>query len=215
MTINDIIEFESDTVSIATGAKWRNDWIGSTNFEEIKTKSHNLLTPDDIMSNKTSNISPSSFIVYDDDHYYMASVITEKLLKDGHSVTYVTPLPTISTWTQYTLEQVAITEKLRSLGANFILNCKMTQNQGFLNLIDNKNFEINIKNLVFVGAKSSNNELFRDKKLMNSIKNIFLTGDCLAPRTIQAAVLSGHQVARDILNRENKPKPLKREQTIH
>jgi uncharacterized FAD-dependent dehydrogenase len=91
----------------------------------------------------------------------------------------------------------------------------MTQNQGFLNLIDNKNFEINIKNLVFVGAKSSNNELFRDKKLMNSIKNIFLTGDCLAPRTIQAAVLSGHQVARDILNRENKPKPLKREQTIH
>jgi dimethylamine/trimethylamine dehydrogenase len=215
MTINDIIEFESDTVSIATGAKWRNDWIGSTNFEEIKTKSHNLLTPDDIMSNKTSNISPSSFIVYDDDHYYMASVITEKLLKDGHSVTYVTPLPTISTWTQYTLEQVAITEKLRSLGANFILNCKMTQNQGFLNLIDNKNFEINIKNLVFVGAKSSNNELFHDKKLMNSVKNIYLTGDCLAPRTIQAAVLSGHQVARDILSRENKRKPFKREQTIH
>ena len=43
----------------------------------------------------------------------------------------------------------------------------------------------------------------------------YLTGDCLAPRTIQAAVLSGHQVARDILSRENKRKPFKREQTIH
>ena len=84
-----------------------------------------------------------------------------------------------------------------------------------MNLINNKNVEININNIIFVGAKSSNDELFRDKKLINSIKNIYLTGDCLAPRTIQAAVLSGHQVARDILNRENNPKPFKREQTIH
>jgi hypothetical protein len=37
----------------------------------------------------------------------------------------------------------------------------------------------------------------------------------LAPRTIQAAVLSGHQAARDILNGKNKPMPFKREQMLY
>jgi dimethylamine/trimethylamine dehydrogenase len=160
-------------------------------------------------------MSPSKFIVYDDDHYYMASVIAEKLSQDGHSVTYITPLPTIATWTQYTLEQATITERLQSLGIKFLLNSKMTQDQRFLNTIENKEFTIDTKNLVFVGGRVSNDKLFYDSKSIESLGNIFLTGDCLAPRTIQAAVLSGHQVARKILNRKHKPIRPKREQTIH
>ena len=215
MSVNDIIEFGSDTVCIATGATWRNDWVGSTNFDKIMTEKFNLFTPDDIMSKNIPKMSSSNFIVYDDDHYYMASVIAEKLVKDGHCVTYITPLPTIASWTQYTLEQAAITERLQSLGVSFLLNCKMTQDHRFFNTIENKELQINIKNLVFVGGREPNDKLFYDSKSINSLENIFSIGDCLAPRTIQAAVLSGHQVARDILNRENKQIPFKREQTIH
>ena len=215
MSVNDIIEFGSDTVCIATGATWRNDWVGSTNFDKIMTEKFNLFTPDDIMSKNIPKMSSSNFIVYDDDHYYMASVIAEKLVKDGHCVTYITPLPTIASWTQYTLEQAAITERLQSLGVSFLLNCKMTQDHRFFNIIENKELQIDIKNLVFVGGREPNDKLFYDSKSINSLENIFSIGDCLAPRTIQAAVLSGHQVARDILNRENKQIPFKREQTIH
>ena len=215
MSLNDITEFGSDTISIATGAAWRDDWVGSTNFDKIITKKYNLFTPDDVMSKKLTHMSPSKFIVYDDDHYYMASVIAEKLSQDGHSVTYITPLPTIATWTQYTLEQATITERLQSLGIKFLLNSKMTQDQRFLNTIENKEFTIDTKNLIFVGGRVSNDKLFYDSKSIESLGNIFLTGDCLAPRTIQAAVLSGHQVARKILNRKHKPIRPKREQTIH
>ena len=215
MSVNDIIEFGSDTVCIATGATWRNDWVGSTNFDKIMTEKFNLFTPDDIMSKNIPKMSSSNFIVYDDDHYYMASVIAEKLVKDGHCVTYITPLPTIASWTQYTLEQAAITERLQSLGVSFLLNCKMNQDHRFFNIIENKELQIDIKNLVFVGGREPNDKLFYDSKSINSLENIFSIGDCLAPRTIQAAVLSGHQVARDILNRENKQIPFKREQTIH
>ena len=215
MSLNDITEFGSDTISIATGAAWRDDWVGSTNFDKIITKKYNLFTPDDVISKKLTHMSPSKFIVYDDDHYYMASVIAEKLSQDGHSVTYITPLPTIATWTQYTLEQATITERLQSLGIKFLLNSKMTQDQRFLNTIENKEFTIDTKNLVFVGGRVSNDKLFYDSKSIESLGNIFLTGDCLAPRTIQAAVLSGHQVARKILNRKHKPIRPKREQTIH
>ena len=215
MSVNDIIGFDSDTVCIATGATWRNDWVGSTNFDKMITKKYNLFTPDDIMSKKMPIISSPNFIVYDDDHYYMASTIAEKLAKDGYCVTYITPLPTIASWTQYTLEQAAIIERLQSLGISFLLNCKMTQDQRFFNTIENKELQVDIENLVFVGGRTPNDKLFCDNKLIKSLENVFSIGDCLAPRTIQAAVLSGHQAARDILNGKNKPMPFKREQIIY
>ena len=55
-------------------------------------------------------------IVYDDDHFYMASAVADALCTAGHSVVYATPLPMIATWTDYTLDQARIVERLVSLG---------------------------------------------------------------------------------------------------
>lgn len=215
MSINDITDFNSDTVTIATGATWRNDFIGSTNFDPIETNNYNILTPEDIILEKFKNSHKTKFIIYDDDHNYMASVIAEKLLNNDHDVTYVTPLPTVSTWTQYTLEQGAIIERLKSLGIKFALNYKINQNFEFVNTIDNKKLKLTSKNVVVVGGRIPNDRLFSDGQLFNTIQNFFLTGDCLVPGTIQAAVLSGHQTARKILDRNADALHSKREQTIH
>ena len=64
----------------------------------------NLYTPDDIFENNLEIKSRDPVIVYDDDHFYMASVIAEKLALDGYKVTYATPLASVATWT-LTLEQ--------------------------------------------------------------------------------------------------------------
>ena len=214
MSINDITDFNSDTVTIATGATWRNDFIGSTNFDPIETNNYNILTPEDIILEKFKNSHKTKFIIYDDDHNYMASVIAEKLLNNDHDVTYVTPLPTVSTWTQYTLEQGAIIERLKSLGIKFALNYKINQNFKFVNTIDNKKLKLTSKNVVVVGGRIPNDRLFSDGQLFNTIQNVFLTGDCLVPGTIQAAVLSGHQTARKIIDRDADILYSKREQTI-
>jgi len=215
MSINDITDFNSDTVTIATGATWRNDFIGSTNFDPIETNNYNILTPEDIILEKFKNSHKTKFIIYDDDHNYMASVIAEKLLNNDHDVTYVTPLPTVSTWTQYTLEQGAIIERLKSLGIKFALNYKINQNFEFVNTIDNKKLKLTSKNVVVVGGRIPNDRLFSDGQLFNTVQNVFLTGDCLVPGTIQAAVLSGHQTAQKILDRNADALHSKREQTIH
>ena len=214
MSINDIKEFGSDTVTLATGATWRADCVGSTNFEPIETKKYSILTPDDIMLEKFPNSTLDQFIVYDDDHNYMASVIAEKLLNNGHNVTYVTPLPTVSTWTQYTLEQAAIIERLKSLEIKFALNYKINQNFELINTIDNKKLKLTSEHVVIVGGRIPNDQPFSDGQLITTIQNVFLTGDCLVPGTIQAAVLSGHQTARKILDRDADILYSKREQTI-
>lgn len=214
MTLTDIEEFGADTTTIATGATWRHDFVGSTNFDPICTKYKNILSPDDIMLKKFSCPESTKLIIYDDDHNYMASVIAEKLLKEGHEVTYITPLPTVATWTQYTLEQPAILERLKSCGIIFKLNFKINKNLEFLDTINNEKLKINSKDLVFVGGRTPNDKLYKKYINLHAQENIFLSGDCLVPSTIQAAVLSGHQVARKILSRGKSVLYSMREQTI-
>ena len=59
--------------------------------------------------------------------------------------------------------------------------------------------DFNTENIIFVGARLQNDELYNQAKEKMNNKNIFSTGDCVAPGMIQAAVLSGHTVARSII----------------
>ena len=63
-------------------------------------------------------------LVYDDDHYYLGGLIAEALVMAGLSVTLLTPGPEVSHWTQNTMEQHKIEERLLSLGVTLV--CKQT-----------------------------------------------------------------------------------------
>ena len=55
-------------------------------------------------------------VIFDDDHYYMASVLAELLVKDGMKVTYVTPASVAAAYTVNTMEQKFIQARLIEIG---------------------------------------------------------------------------------------------------
>lgn len=203
MSAADIADFGADNVVIATGASWRGDGVGSTRKAPIDFGALHPLTPDDVMDGSLADMAPSHVIVYDDDHFYMASAIAEQAAKDGHKVTYVTALPTIATWTDYTLEQGRIIQRMRDLHIDMEVNTALSDGGIFTNVINDKQLDIDASYMVFVGARDSNNALFDDCRRLCPDGAVHLAGDALVPGMIQAAVLSGHQTARFILDGED------------
>lgn len=214
MTAKDIAKFGADTITLATGARWRADGVGSTRFEPIAPRDPLPLSPDDVMDGGTEGTPPSEFTVYDDDHFYIASAIAELLCKAGHQVKYVTPLPTIATWTEHTLDQDRIIERLASLNVGLYPNTKLCKDGSFASTLTGHAVPELTGRLVLAGARLPNNHLSSQLTEQMTAGTLFSAGDCVAPRTIQSAVLSGHTTARRILAEASQlPEPL-REQVI-
>ena len=119
-----IHEFDASHVAIATGATWRRDGVGRATWRSVPgvTEHSGIFTPDDIFAGVQPEIGP--VLVYDDDHYYLGGLIAEALVMAGLSVTLLTPGPEVSHWTQNTMEQHKIEERLLSLGVTLV--CKRT-----------------------------------------------------------------------------------------
>lgn len=109
-----VLETGCSLVGVATGSHWRKDGVGRYARRAISgfDQTH-VLTPDDVMTGVKA-VGP--VIVYEDDHFYMASVIAEKLVNDGCPVTLVTPAFTVARFTELTLELVPIHQRLAALG---------------------------------------------------------------------------------------------------
>ncbi len=206
MDARDIAEFDCDTVVLATGSKWRADGVGSTRFDAMNFDDVPVFTPDDVMSTSRLKLPHRTTIVYDDDHYYMASAIAEQLCAFGQSVTYVTPLPAVATWTEYTLEQSRIIERFRELGISIQLNTSLSDALALVDNFTGETTEIGDRNLVFVGARIPVEVKGVGQAIAGS-KRLYAVGDCLVPGTIQSAVFSGHRAARDILYGDNQQEP--------
>ena len=200
MTADDALAFGADTITIATGASWRADGVGSSNFVP-HTFNVPVLTPDDVMQATPDSIAKtrSPIVVYDDDHFYMASCLAEVLANAGHKVHYVTPQPTVSTWTDLTLEQERIIERMAKLNISMHPNVALSTDGTFSHQLNGETVHIEHAQLVFAGARTPNDGLFSELKSRHT-SNLYRAGDCVSPGIIQAAVLSGRSVAETILN---------------
>ena len=118
MTAKDILEAGAPHVILATGSTWRRDGVGRYHSRPIPGDG-NIFTPDDLMNGK---LPSGKVLIYDDDHYYMGGVLAELLAQNNCEVTLVTPAPSISYWTQFTLEQTRILKRLNSLKVNLLAN---------------------------------------------------------------------------------------------
>jgi dimethylamine/trimethylamine dehydrogenase len=215
-----ILEFDATHVAIATGANWRRDGFGRHHqFPIAGIESTNLLTPDDIMA----GVKPGgSVLVYDNDSYYMASVIAEKLIADGCQVYLATPDAVVASWSNYTLEQHRIQAGLLNLGVQIIVNHdlrKITRDSALLACIySGESRAIEVTSVVMVTSRlpddilyhelANNNEGLRD----SGLKTLKQIGDCYGPATIAAAVYAGHRFARE-LGEEVSEIPFRRELT--
>ena len=74
-----------------------------------------VFTPDDIMDGK---LPSGHVVIYDDDHYYLAGVLAELLVRNGNRVTFLTPATKVSDWSTMTLDQPFIQARILELGVD-------------------------------------------------------------------------------------------------
>ncbi len=202
MQADDVLELGIKDVIIATGAKWRRDGIGRSHWRPIS--GHDLphvYNPDDIMDNK---LPSGHVLVFDDDSFYMGSLITEKLIEAGCTVTLITPASLISAYTENTLEQAKIQKKLLGLGVDMRpLTTLMEIHEGHAVLwhdLSTESIELACDGVVMVVDRLPNDELYRSLKpklVTGELNSLRAIGDADAPNVIERAVFAGHLAARE------------------
>ena len=220
LSAEDIISFDSDHVILATGAQWRSDGIGVTNWNAVPGYDYNhVLSVQDIFSNKTLS---GQVIVFDDDNFYMGALIAEKLKHDEHNVTLITTASEVSSWTHNTMEQHRIQAHVLDLGINVITShniSRIRHSELKISCIyTDKTKTVACDQLVMVTSRKPNNDLsiqldgYLQDGAAGRIKSVVSIGDCKNPSTIAAAVYDGHRVAREMDSPpENPDMPFRRE----
>ncbi len=202
MTANEILQTGIPHIILATGATFRRDGRGRSQPHPIPGyEQSNVFTPDDIMA---GNLPTGRVILYDDDHFYMGGVLAELLAQNGCDVTLVTPAPLVSYWTQYTLEQEKIQERLMKLGVRLFPQTLLTEIQlEFATLTHSITEETTVllnEAVVLVTDRISNDGLYYELQpalAQGKLQSLRLIGDAEAPNIIAQAVFSGHLAATE------------------
>ncbi|MEM9498508.1 MAG: NADH:flavin oxidoreductase, partial [Pseudomonadota bacterium] len=145
-------------------------------------------------------------VVYDDDHYYMGSVMAELLAAEGYRVTFVTPDALVASWTAFTLEQGHIERRLLNLGVELLTRHAIVEiGDTHIQLADDMTGKQITREgaLVPVTMRLPRDDLFHSLRAMPDACNaagltsVRRLGDCFGPATIAAAVYEGHRYARE------------------
>lgn len=207
LSADDILSFGAPRVVLATGASWRIDGVGRFHraplpfLEEGRT-----VSVDAILDEGVKSLPAGPIVIFDDDRYYMASVIAELLRHEGLAVTYVTPAPIVAPWTVYTLEQAHIQTRLMNLGVKIhALSALKARTRDELTLrcvYTARETTVPCACLVPVTSRIPNDGLWQDLALRreewpdHGILAVDRIGDCFSPATIAAANYAGHRFAR-------------------
>ena len=212
MTAKDILEAGAPHVILATGATWRRDGIGRYLSRPVKGGAK-IFTPDDFL--ESGGLPPAfqqqaaelqKILIYDDDHYYMGGVLAELLGQNGCEVTLVTPAPSISYWTQFTLEQERILKRLHKLNVtllaeHFVASHTLTAKRATVtNVITSAESTLPCDAIVMVTDRIPNDALYHELKpalAEGKLKSLRIIGDAEAPNIIAQAIFSGHLAARE------------------
>lgn len=204
LTAEDVLGFGLPHVALATGARWRRDGVGRTHRLPLPWLGE-VLTPDDIMAGAALPEGP--VVVFDDDWYYMGSLMAEIALKAGREVTFVTPDSMVGAFSQHTLEQGRIQARLIERGARIVVAKHLAgRGAGWLDLgcvYTGRTERIDCATLISVTARLPDDGLWHDLQARRAdwaaagLLSVTRIGDCLAPGTIAAANYAGHLFARD------------------
>ncbi|MGL6183330.1 MAG: FAD-dependent oxidoreductase [Aestuariivirga sp.] len=206
LTAEDVLGFGFEHVAVATGATWRRDGIARYNLLPIAIDpAMPVFTPDDIMDGKRPS---GHVVVYDDDHYYMGSVLAELLVQAGCRVTFLTPAARAAEWSFNTLEQGLIQARLIESGIDVRTNrglaaiaaggvtaaCSYTGRES----------EIACDAVVLVTARLPEDGLYLDLTARaaewadHGLRSVKLVGDANAPAAIAWATYAGHRYAEEL-----------------
>lgn len=206
MSADDIIDYGADHVVIATGAYWRRDGVGRSHRQGLPFMAQqNILTPDDIYTKGHSCITKKGpVVVFDDDRFYLGSVIAEYIADSGFETIYLTPSPIASAWSVNTLEQTRIQRRLMNKNVRIIASHTLSDFKDLCLSIKCNYTQtiqaISCATLLSITARLPNDSLWdtlsKRQDQWVGIKSVTRVGDCLAPGLIATACQSGHAYAR-------------------
>jgi dimethylamine/trimethylamine dehydrogenase len=205
LTAEDLLAMGADHVAIATGATWRRDAVARLHLHPIPTDpAMPVCTPDDLMQGTCPE--GRTVALYDDDHFYMGSVLAELLVARGNRVHFITPAVKVAEWTDNTLEQGMIMRRLMEIGveihlskapeavgkAEVTLGCTWTGRQTILPA----------DALLYVTSRSPKDTLYHQAKALDwegaGMKSLKLIGDAAAPGPIAWATYAGRAWAEGL-----------------
>ena len=223
MTVDDIVDLAPTHVAIATGATWCRDGYGANALSGIGDLRPDIViyTPDDIMA---GNLPKGRTLVYDDDHYYMGSVIAERLRQNGNSVVLMTPEDVVSKWGGYTYDRWRAQTRLMQMDVDLVVSQSLMSFDGSCAVshctYTGRALHTDVDALLLVTARTPNDSLYRAlvdysaKTKDKAFKSIQKIGDCDAPAIIAAAVYAGHRYARELEEDVDRDNPLKHDRVF-
>lgn len=205
LAADDVFELGFSDVAIATGSTWRRDGVARFHTLPIKINGGMpVFTPDDVMEGK---LPSGHVVIYDDDHYYMGSVLSELLIAKGCRVSFVTPSTKISEWSVNTLEQGQIQRRLLELGVEAKTSHAVAEiGAGSVTIAcayTGRLSEISCDGVLLVTSRLPDDRLYADlmarkaKWADSGIESVKVIGDAQAPAAIAWATYAGHRYAEE------------------
>lgn len=207
LTAQDVLDFGAEHVVLATGCHWRRDGFGRSNGLGIAgfSDSDRVFTPDDIMDGR---LPQGRVVIFDDDYFYLGSVIAEALRKHGCEVVYLTADDTIASWSVHTLDYRHIQVRMAELEVDQVVSHNITGFEGTTLSLEHvwsgKSRALECDAVVAITARLPDDALYQSLLSRQAewadagIRSARCIGDALAPGLIAHAVYEGHRYAREL-----------------
>jgi dimethylamine/trimethylamine dehydrogenase len=147
-------------------------------------------------------------VIFDDDYFYLASVLAEALRKQGCEVTYLTADDTIASWSVHTLDYRHIQVRMAELGVEQLVSHNILSFEGTGLRVENvwsgKQSVLECDAMVTITSRMPDDRLYAELLLREAewtdagIRSVRCIGDALAPGLIVHAVYEGHRYAREL-----------------
>ncbi|ASW57454.1 NADH:flavin oxidoreductase [Plantactinospora sp. KBS50] len=215
-----VLESECSLIAVATGATWRADGVGRHHRDPLAGLDRMpVFTPEDIMDGR---LPTGRVVVFDDDHYYLAGVLAQHLVARGCQVTFVTPEPVVSAYTQYTAEQRQTQRQiLEACAAVHLSSAPVRIEPDAVHVAcvyTGRETALPADAVLLVTGMVPQDGLYRELRARDEgalraagIRRVARLGDCLGPGIIAAAVHSGHLFARTLDTALTDETPYRRE----
>ena len=207
LSADDVLAMGAEHVAIATGARWRRDAVARLHLLPIPTDpAMPVFSPDDLMAGQGP--AGGRVMVYDDDHFYMGSLMAEVLAARGCTVDFVTPAAKVAEWAENTLEQGIIMRRLLELGVRLHLS-KAPEAVGAAEVTltccwTGAPSTLAADAVVMVTSRLPDDSLYHDLAARRDewegagIRSVRLIGDAAAPGPIAWATYAGRRFAEEL-----------------
>ncbi|MCB1755717.1 MAG: NAD(P)-binding protein, partial [Gammaproteobacteria bacterium] len=213
----EILSYGIANIVIATGAVWRDDGVGRQHRQALTFLDKSRITGVERLLSKGSEAisADGPVVIFDDDRFYLASVLAELIAGAGFHTTFVTPAPLVAPWSENTLEQSRIQKRLLELDVRILPSRSLAgMNKDTLTLActyTGRQETIDCASLVPVTSRLPSDTLWqelqdgRQRWRDAGIRSVRRIGDCYSPGLIASACHSGHLYAREAGEQQTRP----------